>query len=88
MRTYALRAARQKRGLTQEALAELAGVDQTTISRLEIGSYANPTLDTQERLAKALGLAPSELRFAAPKPLGSVSKTKDREGHTSKARVA
>ena len=55
-----LRAARQKAGLTQSELAELAGVARGTVYRLEIlerGGYPR----TLRKLAAALGVAPAHL---------------------------
>jgi ribosome-binding protein aMBF1 (putative translation factor) len=45
---------RERRGLTQEDLAKLTGIDQGDISRIERGS-ANPTERTLARIADALG---------------------------------
>ena len=47
-------ALREKRGLTQTQLAELSGVHQSEIGRIERGSI-NPTEPTLVRLADALG---------------------------------
>jgi transcriptional regulator with XRE-family HTH domain len=47
------RDARVKRGLTQRQLAELSGVPQADISRIERGG-GNPTEATLQRLAGAL----------------------------------
>lgn len=47
-------AARLKSNLTQEELAERAGVSRTVITRLESGA-ANPTVGTVGRVADALG---------------------------------
>jgi transcriptional regulator with XRE-family HTH domain len=66
MKPTTLREARRRAKLTQEQLAAKSSVDQTTISSLETGRHSNPTLDTVERLAKALGIAPSRLRFTDP----------------------
>lgn len=44
---------RQAAGLTQEALARLAGVRQETICRLESGKHS-PTVRTVERIEQAL----------------------------------
>jgi transcriptional regulator with XRE-family HTH domain len=60
----AVRAARQQRGLAQEELAEVAGLDRTYISGLERGRR-NPTLSTQERIAAALGCPLADLIRAA-----------------------
>jgi transcriptional regulator with XRE-family HTH domain len=51
----AVRRRRQGAGLSQERLAELAGLERAYVSALEHGRR-NPTLLTQQRLAAALGL--------------------------------
>lgn len=47
-------ALRAKRGLTQQQLAEFAGVDQADVSKIERG-VAHPSSRTLHRLAAALG---------------------------------
>ncbi len=47
--------AREDAGLTQAELAEKLGMDQASISAIESGA-PNMTLETLERIAKALGL--------------------------------
>lgn len=59
-----LREARELAGMTQDELAQRSGIAQATISGIECGSRPNPTMDTVERLAKALGVAPFSLRFS------------------------
>jgi DNA-binding XRE family transcriptional regulator len=49
-----LLALRRRRGLTQRGLAELSGVQQADISRIERGD-TQPTTATARRLADALG---------------------------------
>jgi transcriptional regulator with XRE-family HTH domain len=49
----AVRRARKAKGLSQEKLAQIAGLDRTYISGLERG-VRNPALSTQERIAQAL----------------------------------
>lgn len=49
----ALQLIRKKRGLTQEKLAELAGVTSNTVSRIECGALF-PALDTLVELCNAL----------------------------------
>lgn len=83
-----LREAREQAGLTQEELAGRAEMDQTTISRLETSSNANPTHRTIQRLAKALGIAPSKLQFTAPEPSEKVSKSSDRVGPSRREKSA
>jgi ribosome-binding protein aMBF1 (putative translation factor) len=46
---------RHARGLTQKQLAELSGIDQAEISRIERGQ-ANPTTATLGALTRALGV--------------------------------
>lgn len=55
-----IRALRIARGLTQEALADLAGLDSKTVSRAENGVYAI-SVDQVVRLARALGVPSSAL---------------------------
>jgi predicted ATPase/transcriptional regulator with XRE-family HTH domain len=66
-----LRERRLANGLTQEALAERAGVSDRSIRALEHGG-ARPQRDTARRLARALGLEGAEfagfLAAAAPAP--------------------
>jgi transcriptional regulator with XRE-family HTH domain len=53
---------RDTRGrLTQEELADLSGVDQTTISNIENGRIKKPSWETVARLSAALGVEPVEL---------------------------
>lgn len=56
-----LRTARRLKDITQAQLAEMAGVDQTTISDIERGRNKNPSWETVCRIAKALGVEPMEL---------------------------
>ena len=46
--------ARIEKGLTQKDIAELTGISQADISRIENGE-GNPTLSTMQRIATALG---------------------------------
>lgn len=55
-----LRRVRGDRGLSQEALADLAGIDRTYVSALERERYS-ASLDTIERLADVLKIEPQEL---------------------------
>lgn len=51
-----LRSLRVKAGLTQEELAEIAGLTTRTISALECGDTSKPRKETTRQLADALGL--------------------------------
>lgn len=62
-----LRHARKVRRLTQQELAEAAGLSVDMVSRLERAALA-PSFDSIEGLAKALGMSPLQF-FAAQHPL-------------------
>lgn len=47
--------ARQQKQITQKELADITGIDQADISRMENGN-ANPSLQTLKRLAAGLGM--------------------------------
>lgn len=51
---------RMRRGWSQRTLAEVAGMKQPHIARLESGQN-DPSLDTMRRLASALGVSIEEL---------------------------
>lgn len=57
-----IRSAREQRGLSQRALAERAGVEQSTIARIELGE-SDPAYSTVIRLLDAAGF-----RVPAPQP--------------------
>ena len=56
-----LKGLREKKGLSQRALAAKAGVTQAYIAELESGARKNPTVATLQRLAKALKVKVGEL---------------------------
>jgi transcriptional regulator with XRE-family HTH domain len=66
-----LKLVRQRRALTQQQLAEKAGVNRVTIARLE-GGTDHPVPTTVRKLADALGVSPEELMDPSPAlgPLG------------------
>ncbi len=55
-----LRSLRQARGISQERLAELAGLHRTYVSSVERGAR-NISIDNIARLAKALDVSPDKL---------------------------
>lgn len=55
-----VKALREQRGMTQERLAEAAGLSRPHLARLETARQ-DPTLSTIEKLAKALRVKPAEL---------------------------
>ena len=54
-----LRRLRAERGLSQEALADAAGIDRTYVSALERELYS-ASIDTIAKLAKALEASPAD----------------------------
>jgi len=67
MKPYYLRKLRRQRRLTQEALAQAAGIAQNTISKLETLTTSMPSWDTVNKLAAVLKVNPRALRFG-PEP--------------------
>ncbi len=51
---------RTRKGMSQELLSGLAGLDRTHYSKIERGLRA-PTLDTLFKIAQALDIAPHEI---------------------------
>lgn len=51
-----LRTLREERGLTQQALAQAAGIATDMVSRLENGHYSSPGLRTLLRIAQGMGI--------------------------------
>jgi transcriptional regulator with XRE-family HTH domain len=60
-----LRRLRAERGISQEALADLAGLHRTYIGSIE-RSERNISIDNIAKLAAAFGVAPSKLLEDAP----------------------
>lgn len=52
---------REKKGLSQDRLAKLADVANNTIIKIEQGENQNPTLETLNKIAMALGKSIDEL---------------------------
>jgi len=61
-----LREIRDEKDLSQQALADLAGVRQATISDLESGNAQGVKFETLERIARALGVEPGDLIERVP----------------------
>lgn len=55
--------ARERKGWKQNELAERAGLDKGTVSRIEAGEIVNPSNDTVKKLERALGVRPGTLVF-------------------------
>lgn len=87
--TWTLREARERHRppITQVDLAAAVGVHQTYVSLIEHGLRIPPE-NLKLRLARAVGLAPSMIRFVRAQPLKqTVRQSRDRAGHTSMTRT-
>ena len=63
---------RRRSGLSQEALAQGAGLQRTYVNEVERGRR-NPTLITVARLAEALGISVAELAIASEQHLAAAN---------------
>jgi len=52
---------RKQRGLSQDKLSRLADVSHATIIKIESGGIQSPTIDTVQKIAKALGIGLEDL---------------------------
>jgi DNA-binding XRE family transcriptional regulator len=50
-----LKSSREAKGLSLADMTELTGMDRSALSKLETGQRLNPTLETLERYAEAVG---------------------------------
>lgn len=66
-----IRAVREERGLTQQAVARSAGIATDMVSRLENGHYTSPGLRTLLRIAEGMGVSLAMLLPDAPGPPSS-----------------
>lgn len=57
-----LRELRRKKGMSQELLSGLAGLDRTHYSKIESG-LRSPTIDTLFKIAAALEIPPHQIIF-------------------------
>jgi transcriptional regulator with XRE-family HTH domain len=74
---------RQRRGLTQQKLADEAGVSKMTIIRIEKGKSTNMQLQTLRSIAKAPGVGLDELLAASEqekRPRRRAAKTAPKAG--------
>jgi transcriptional regulator with XRE-family HTH domain len=52
---------RKQRGLSQDKLSKLADISHNTIIKIESGAIQSPTMDTAQKIAKALGVSLDDL---------------------------
>jgi len=48
---------RKQRGLSQDKLSKLADISNNTIIKIESGAIQSPTMDTTQKIAKALDVS-------------------------------
>ena len=56
-----IRKYRKEKGLSQDKLARLADIAHATIIKIESGGIQSPTIDTVQKIAKALGIGLEDL---------------------------
>ncbi len=56
-----LKRLREAKALTQDTVAQKAGITQEYVAKLESGAKKNPSLEVLKRLAKAMGVSVTEL---------------------------
>jgi transcriptional regulator with XRE-family HTH domain len=56
-----IRKIRQKKGISQDRLSKEADLALNTIVKIETGESPNPTVETLEKIAKALGVSVADL---------------------------
>ncbi len=56
-----IRKYRKEKGLSQDKLARLADIAHATIIKIESGGIQSPTIDTVQKIAKALGVGLEDL---------------------------
>ena len=52
---------RQEKGISQDRLSNLANLSLNIVINLEVGNNPNPTIETLEKIAKALEISIDEL---------------------------
>jgi len=56
-----IRKLRQKKGISQDRLSKEADIALNTVVKIETGENPNPTVETLEKIAKALGVSIADL---------------------------
>ena len=52
---------RQNKGLSQDKLSKLADLSLNTVVKIELDESPNPTIETIQKIAKALGVSVDDL---------------------------
>lgn len=58
-----IRERRLEKGMSQDKLADLSGVDRVSISLIETGKTVNPSIKTLGKIALALGTTVDDIFF-------------------------
>ncbi|KKR85074.1 MAG: Transcriptional regulator, XRE family [Candidatus Uhrbacteria bacterium GW2011_GWA2_41_10] len=56
-----IRKLREQRGISQDRLSKLADISLNTIAKLELNENQNPTIETLQKIAKALDVKVEDL---------------------------
>jgi len=56
-----LKKLRKKKGLSQDRVSKLADISYNTVIKLESGGITNPTIETLQKIAKALNISVDDL---------------------------
>lgn len=56
-----LKKLRKQKGLSQDRLSKLADISYNTVIKLESGGIANPSINTLQKLTKALNVSVDDL---------------------------
>ena len=56
-----LKKLREQKGISQDRLSKQADISLNTIAKLELEESPNPTIETLQKIAKALGVPVAEL---------------------------
>ena len=56
-----IRKLRKQKGLSQDRLSKLADISYNTVIKLESGNITNPSVDTLQKLARALNVGVDDL---------------------------
>lgn len=56
-----IRKFREQKGISQDRLSKLADISLNTIAKLELDDSQNPTIETLQKIAKALGVKVEDL---------------------------
>ena len=56
-----IRKLRRAKGISQDRLSKLADLSLNSVVNIEVGNNPNPTIETLDKIAKALGVLVEEL---------------------------